>query len=64
MGETAYFRNHEDSYYYSMACVWKNMSVPVLGEVMFIIDCFVKESPLGKSPWKIEKVCPSFVFFS
>ena len=28
-GETAYFRNHEGSYYDAMPSVWKNMSVPV-----------------------------------
>ena len=28
-GETAYFQNHEGSYYYVMPSVWKNMSVPV-----------------------------------
>ena len=36
------------------------MSVPVRREVMFIIDCFLKEAPTGKSTW--EKIC--FVFRS
>ena len=29
MGETAYFRNHEGSYYDAMPSVWKKMSAPV-----------------------------------
>ena len=49
-GETAYFRNHEGSYYDVMPSVCKKMYVPVRREVMCIIDRFFKESPPGKSP--------------
>ena len=51
IGETAYFRNHEDSYYDAMPSLWKKMSVPVRREVMCIIDHFLREAPPGKSQW-------------
>ena len=54
-GETAYFRNHEVSYYDSMPSLWKNMSVPVRREVICIIDRFFKEALPGKSPRKRRK---------
>ena len=50
-GETAYFRNHEGSYYDYMPSVWKNMSLPIQIQIMCIIDCFVEDDPPGKSPW-------------
>ena len=62
-GETAYFRNHEGSYYDAMPSAWKNMSVPVQREVMFIIDRFFEEAPPGKSPWTKENVL-SLICFS
>ena len=63
-GETAYFRNHEGSYYDAMPSLWKNMSVPVRREVMCIIDRFFKEAPPGKSPWKRQNVLSLVRFFS
>ena len=63
-GETAYFRNHEGSYYDAMPSVWKNLYVPVQREVMCIIGCFVEETPPGKSPWKKYFFCFSFNFLS
>ena len=50
-GETAYFQNHEGSYYDAMPSLWKNMYVPVRREVMCIIDRFFREAPPGESPW-------------
>ena len=41
-GDTAYFRNHEGSYYDAMPSLWKKMSVPVRRELMCIIDRFSK----------------------
>ena len=38
MGETAYFWNHEGSYYYSMPSVCKKMTVIKRREVMYVID--------------------------
>ena len=63
-GETAYFRNHEGSYYYAMPSVWKDISVPVRREVTCNIDRFFKEAPSGKSPWTKKMYCLSFIFFS
>ena len=63
-GETAYFRNHEGSYYDAVLSVWKDMSVPVRREVMCIIDRFFKGAPPGKSPRTKKMFCLSFVFFS
>ena len=48
-GETAYFQNHEGSYYDDIPSVWKKMSLPVQRELMCIIDRFFKEAPPGKS---------------
>ena len=62
-GETAYFWNHEGSYYDVMPSVWKNMSVPIRRDVMFIIDLFFKEAPPGKSPWTKENIL-SLIRFS
>ena len=63
MVEKSYFRNHEGSHYYAMPHVWKKMYVPVLGEVMFIIDIFVYDTPPGKYPHKKESFL-SLVRFS
>ena len=49
--ETAYFRNHENSYYDAMLYVWKDMTVIKRIEVMYVIDCFTIETPHVKSPW-------------
>ena len=47
--ETAYFLNHEGSYYDAMTSVWKMMSVPVRKDLMCIIERFFEEAPPGKS---------------
>ena len=39
-GETAYFRNHEGSYYGAIPYVWKNMTVIKIREVMYVIYRF------------------------
>ena len=57
-GEKAYFQNHEGSYYDAMPSLWKNMYVPALREVMFIIDRFFREAPPGKSPRTKENFMP------
>ena len=62
-GETAYFRNHEGSYYDSMSSVWKNMYIPVQRDVMCIIECFVEEAAPGKSPWTKEMFCSLVCFY-
>ena len=61
-GETAYFCNHEGSYYDAMPSLWKNMSVPVQIEVMCIIDRFFREVPPGKSPLTKQMYRLSFIF--
>ena len=63
-GETAYFRNHEGSYYDVMPSLWKNMYVTVRREVMCIIDRFFREAPPGESPWTKENVMSLVCFFS
>ena len=50
-GETAYFRNHEGSYYYAMMSVWENMTVIKRRELIYVIDRFTAETPHGNSPW-------------
>ena len=61
-GETAYFQNHEGSYYDSMSSVWKNMYVPVQIDVMCIIEFFAEEAAPGKSLWTKENVLSLFCF--
>ena len=51
IGETAYFRNQEGSYYDDMPYVWKNMTVIKRREVVYVIDCFTVDNPHGKSLW-------------
>ena len=48
-GETAYFRNHESSYYDAMTYVCKNMTVIKIIELMYIIGLFTVETPHGMS---------------
>ena len=44
-GETEFFLNYEGSYYDAMPYFWKKIYVPVLREVMCIIDRFFKDAP-------------------
>ena len=62
-GETAYFWNHEGSYYDALTSVWKNMPVPVQREVMCIIERFAKDATPDKSP-STKKCFVSRSFFS
>ena len=55
-GETAYFRNHEGSYYDAIPPVWKNISIPVQREVICIIDRCFREAPPSKYPRTKENV--------
>ena len=45
--ETAYFWNHEGSYYNAIPYVWKNMKVIKLKEVISVIDLYLVETPYG-----------------
>ena len=47
-GETAYFRNHEGSYYYVMLFLWKNTTLIKQMDVMSIIYRFAVGTPHGK----------------
>ena len=60
-GETAYFRDHEGSYYDAMPSVWKNMTVIKIREVMYVIDRFTAETPHGKSPREKQFFCLSLL---
>ena len=62
--ETAYFLNHEGTYYDTMSSVWKNISVPFRRELILIIDSFFKEDHPGKSPWTKTNVLSLVRFFS
>ena len=61
--KTAYFHNHEGSYYDDMPSIWKKMYVPVQREVMCIIDLFFRKAPPGESPWTKENFMSLVCFF-
>ena len=50
-GETAYFHNHEGSYYDVMPYIWKNMTLIKKIETKSIIGRFSVDTPRSKSLW-------------
>ena len=60
-GGTAYFWNHERSYYYDMKYPWKNMTVIKQREVMSIIDRFTTHI---NYPWTKKTVSSLICFVS
>ena len=61
--ETAYFWNHEVSYYDAIPSVYKNMTVIKRREVMYDIHRFTVETSHGKSPWTKQDIL-SLIRFS
>ena len=64
MRQTAYFRNHEVSYYYSIPYDCKKMTVIKQREGVSIIDRFNAETPDGKSLWMKQNVLSIIRFVS
>ena len=62
MRDTAYLRNHKESYFDYMPYVWKNITVIKQRELMSIIYRFYAETPHGESPRTKKYFCLSFTF--
>ena len=62
--ETAYFWNHEGSYYDAIPPVWKKTTVIKRREVMYVIDRFTAETPHDNSPWTKQNALSLVCFVS